>query len=176
MLSADDLGAGVLSDQIVRLTGHGAPRQLLRVVEVRDASKPDQTVRLLTSLTDAQVPAHVIGNVYRKRWQVELFFRPSTALRAVSLSNGWLKVWCNFDHLLSTDRRGITTQFYVIVIATLLMHIHLGQRVSKYTLIALHLIASGRATPEQMQPFLARRTRERELEQLRRGRAKQKQA
>ncbi len=59
---------------------------------------------------------------------------------------------------------------------TLLMHIHLGQRVSMYTLIALHLIAGGRATPEQMQPFLARRERERELEQLRRARAKNKKA
>ena len=128
-----------------------------RVVEVRHASKPTETVKLLTSLTDAGiVAAHVIGEVYQQRWQIELFFR-------------WLKVWCNFDHLLSTDRDGITMQFYVIVIATLLMYIHLGRRVSKYALIALRQIALGLATPEQMAEFLARRDRERDSERARRA-------
>jgi hypothetical protein len=152
----EDLAAGVTGDQLVRLTGRGAPAGVFRLVELRHASKPGEVVRLLTNLTDSRaVPARVVGHVYRQRWQIELFFR-------------WLKVWCNFDHLLSTSRRGITTQFYVTVIATLLTCIHLGRPVSKYTLIALHLIASGRATPEQMNQFLARRDRERDLERARR--------
>ena len=156
-LTIEDVEAGVTADHRVRLTGRGAPAGTFRIVEVRHASMPGELVRLLTNLTDAgAVPAHVVGAAYRQRWQVELFFR-------------WLKVWCNFDHLLSTSRAGITTQFYVIVIATLLMYIHLGRRVSKYTLIALRLIAAGRATPEQMEAFLARRDRERDLERARRA-------
>jgi hypothetical protein len=151
-LAPEDIAQGVIRDSIVRLTGRGAPKEDLRLVEVRHASKPDETVGLLTNLTDPQIPARVIGHVYK-----QLFFR-------------WLKLWCNFDHLLSTSREGITMQFYCIVIATLLMHIHLGKKVSKYTLIAMHLIASGRATFEQMQEYLARRDRERELEQARRAR------
>lgn len=155
-LTPEDVAAGVTGDQLVRLTGRGAPQGVLRLVELQHASKPDEAVRLLSNLTDATaVPARVVGQVYKQRWQIELFFR-------------WLKVWCNFDHLLSTSKRGITTQFYVTVIATLLTCIHLGRPVSKYTLIALHLIASGRATPEQMNEFLARRDRERDLERARR--------
>ena len=34
------------------------------------------------------------------------------------------------DHLLSTSRRGITTQLYVAVIAVLIMHVQTGHRVS----------------------------------------------
>ena len=156
-LSVEDIAQGVIRDSLVRLTGRGAPGEDLRLVEVRHASKPEETVGLLTNLTDPQIPARVIGHVYKQRWQIELFFR-------------WLKLWCNFDHLLSTSRAGITMQFYCIVIATLLMHIHLGKKVSKYTLIALHLLANGRHTFEQMQEFLARRDRERELEKARRAR------
>ncbi len=156
-LSAEDIAQGVIRDSIVRLTGRGAPKEDLRLVEIRHASKPDETVGLLTNLTDPQITARVIGHVYKQRWQVELFFR-------------WLKLWCNFDHLLSTSREGITMQFYCIMISTLLMHVHLGKKVSKYTLVAMHLIASGQATFEQMQQYLARRDRERELDQARRAR------
>jgi hypothetical protein len=155
-LTDEDVAAGIEGDQLVRLTGVGAPQGTFRLVEIKHASKPGEVVRLLTNLTDPKaVPARVVGHVYKQRWQIELFFR-------------WLKVWCNFDHLLSTSRRGITTQFYVTVIATLLTCIHLGRPVSKYTLIALHLIASGRATPEQMNEFLDRRDRERDLDRARR--------
>lgn len=155
-VTPEDAAAGVTGDQLVRLTGAGAPQGVFRMVELKHASKPEESVRLLTNLTDAQaVPARVVGHIYKQRWQIELFFR-------------WLKVWCNFDHLLSTSRRGITTQFYVTVIATLLTCIHLNRPVSKYTLVALHLIASGRATPERMNEFLDRRERERDQERARR--------
>jgi hypothetical protein len=156
-LTAADVAAGVVADQIVQLTSYKAPKTHLRRVQVRHASKPDETVNLLSSLIDPAIEAHVIGEVYRQRWQIELFFR-------------WLKLWCNFDHLLSTSRRGITTQFYVIVIATLAMHVHFDKRVNKYTLLALRQIALGLATEEQMRGFLARRDRERELEHARRAR------
>jgi len=156
-LSPEDIAQGVIRDSIVRLTGRGAPTEELRLVEVQHASKPGETVGLLTNLTDPNIPARVIGHIYKQRWQIELFFR-------------WLKLWCNFDHLLSTSREGITMQFYCIMISTLLMHIHLGKKVSKYTLVAMHMIASGQATFEQMQDYLARRDRERELDQTRRAR------
>jgi hypothetical protein len=56
---------------------------------------------------------------------------------------------------------------YVTVIATLLMRIHLGKKVSKYTLIAFRQIALGQATQEQMEEYLARRDREKDLERAR---------
>jgi hypothetical protein len=155
-LSPQDIAQGVTGDHLVRLTGRDAPEGNFRLVQVRHASKAGETVSLLTNLTDPAIAAHVIGYIYKQRWQIELFFR-------------WLKLWCNFDHLLSTSRNGITMQFYCIMIATLLMHIHLGRKVSKYTLIAMHLIANKGASFEQMQEFLARRDRERELAQIRRA-------
>ena len=154
-LSPEDIAQGVTGDHIVRLTGRDAPEGNFRLVQIRHASKSGETVSLLTNLTDPAIAAHVIGYIYKQRWQIELFFR-------------WLKLWCNFDHLLSTSRNGITMQFYCIMIATLLMHIHMGRKVSKYTLIAMHMVQKG-ATFEQMQEFLARRDRERELAQARRA-------
>jgi Transposase DDE domain len=154
VLGQEDIAAGVLGDHTIRLTGRDAPKELFRLVEVRHASKPDETVKLLTNLTDLSIPARIIGQAYKQRWQIELFFR-------------WLKVWCNFDHLLSTSRQGITTQMYVIVIATLLMRIHLGRKVSKYTLIAFRQIALGQATEQEMEQYLARRDREKDLERIR---------
>jgi hypothetical protein len=154
VLSQEDIAAGVLGDHTIRLTSRDAPKELFRLVEVRHGSKPDETVKLLTNLTDLSISAHIIGHAYKQRWQIELFFR-------------WLKVWCNFDHLLSTSRQGITTQMYVIVIATLLMRIHLGRKVSKYTLIAFRQIALGQATEQEMEQYLARRDREKDLERIR---------
>ena len=63
-------------------------------------------IRLLTDLLD--VPAWVIGLLYRYRWQVELFFR-------------WLKATAGFRHLLCERREAIAFEVYVAVIGTLLL-------------------------------------------------------
>jgi hypothetical protein len=141
-LTPEDVAAGVTGDQLVRLTGRGAPQGVLRLVELQHASKPDEAVRLLSNLTAATaVPARVVGQVYKHRWQIELFFR-------------WLKVWCNFDHLLSTSSAAPT---HSSVIAMPLTCIHLGRPVSKYTLIvAPDRLGAGNA--EQMNEFLAAAT------------------
>ena len=47
------------------------------------------------------------------------------------------------------------------------MRIHLGRKVSKYTLIALRQIALGQATEQEMEQYLARRDREKELDRIR---------
>jgi hypothetical protein len=153
-LTTEDIEQGVLSDDVVRLTGRDAPAGEFRVVGVRHASKPEEVVKLLTNLVADDISATTIGYIYSQRWQIELFFR-------------WLKLWCNFDHLLNTSREGITLQFYCIMIAQLLMHIHLGRRVSKYTLIALHRMACGQMTFAEAQDFLGRRDRENELAKAR---------
>src|ERR1700730_18856082 len=94
------------------------PARRLREVICRDVATANQ-VRLLTSLMDW--PAYVIALLYRYRWQVELFLR-------------WLKVWAGMEHLISHGKKGITLQFYVAVIACLLMHISTGRKVNKYML------------------------------------------
>jgi hypothetical protein len=90
------------------------PVQLLGRVIVWDEKNQKQVV-LVTDLLD--VPAHVIAAIYRRRWQIELFFK-------------WLKTYASFDHLISHHPNGVRFQFYVAVIATLLLHLATGATAS----------------------------------------------
>ena len=84
----------------------------------------------------------------------------------------WLKCWAGLEHLISKSPQGITFQFYVAVIATLLLHLATGRKVSKYSLFWLNAVATGQATFEQMQLGLARIEREKALERARLARKK----
>jgi hypothetical protein len=150
-LTGADKDHGVVSDRIGILTGRDAPSQLVREVVIvsPDTDKP---IRLITSLLD--VPARVIGVLYRNRWQIELFFR-------------WLKVWGNFEHLISHSRNGLTIQFYIAVIGVLLMYVRTGRRVSKYAYSLLTMVATGAASLQEIGPILEQREREKELERQR---------
>lgn len=132
------------------------PQQLMRLVSVWDPSKREW-VRLLTDLLD--VEAWVIGELYRHRWIVELFLR-------------WLKITAGFAHLLSHSPAGVQVQMYVALIGTLLIHLHTGMPVSKYSLLALGMVASGQASYRDMLPGLLRLERERILEKQRLARKK----
>jgi hypothetical protein len=165
-LDPRDVAAGVLSDSIGRLPGSSQkrgksrttapPQRPLRLVVCCDLGT-GKTLRILTSLLD--LPAHVIAELYRRRWQIELFFR-------------WLKVWANFEHLFSHSPQGITLQFYVAVIAVLLMHVASGRKVNRYSLFLLGAVAAGQATLEQILPMLDKIEREKQLEKARRARKK----
>lgn len=163
-LTDKDRACGVLCDEVGRLSGARSagnadhrsftampPTKMLRRVTIWDEKNQTQLI-LLTDLLD--VPAYVIGIIYRQRWQVELFFK-------------WLKCWASFDHLLSHDPRGITLQFYVAVIATLLTHLATGRRVSKYNLLYLGWVAQGLMSWQDMEDGLAVIEREKELERAR---------
>lgn len=134
------------------------PTCQLRRVTIWDANRQSEVV-LLTDLLD--VPAHVIGLLYRLRWQIELFFR-------------WLKVLANFRHLISQSEHGITMQFYIAVMMTLLIHLRTGTRVSKYGLLWIEWTASGRATLQAMTEAMARHEKERQNAALRRAKKQAK--
>jgi len=151
-LDASDSEANVLGDRIGKLTGsphlrarRTVPQQELREVLVFDPDHPGEPVRLITSLLD--VPAHIIAQLYRWRWQIELFFR-------------WLKVHAHFEHLISRSRNGMTLGFYVAVIAVLLIYLRTGRPMSKYAFNLLSFVASGHTTVEAILPILERRERE----------------
>ncbi|HEY2898926.1 MAG TPA: transposase, partial [Polyangia bacterium] len=77
-LSAKDVEAGVVADELVELTGRDAPTETFRLVTIVTTSRQGkpETIKLLTTLIDADaVAAHAIGGVYRLRWQIELFFK-----------------------------------------------------------------------------------------------------
>lgn len=159
-LTDQDQEHGVQLDEPGRLSGGKSParhytasppEQTLRRVTLYDEKNQCELV-LLTDLMD--VPAFVIGALYKSRWQIELFFK-------------WLKSYANIEHLVSKSPQGVTMQFYVAVIGTLLLHLATGRRVSKYAMFWLGSVASGQATWEEMEEGLARTERERELARAR---------
>lgn len=159
-LSVRDAEAGVISDELVRLTGRDAPAGIFRRVTISttDRSGKPQTIRLVSNLIDSsKIAAAVIGAIYRQRWQIELFFK-------------WLKTFARMDHLLSSSRVGITFQLYVAIIAVLMMSVQSGKRVSIYALAALSRVARGECSIEQAMKVIAVREREREMDRARQAR------
>jgi hypothetical protein len=150
-LTPRDQSEGVVSDRTGILSGRGAPDRRMRELVLCDP-QTHKSIRVLTSLLD--VPAYVVGILYRHRWQIELFFR-------------WLKVWSNFEPLISHSRNGLTLQFYVAVIGVLLMYLATGHRISKYAVSLLTFVISGQATLKDILPVLEKRERERQLERAR---------
>ena len=150
-LTDRDQTDGVVSDRVGILPGRSAPDRTMRELVLCDP-QTHQSIRVLTSLLN--VPAHLIGILYRHRWQIELFFR-------------WLKVWGNFEHLNTHNRNGLTIQFYVAVIGVLLLYQATGRRVSKYAFSLMGFVAAGQATLDDILPILEKRERERELERAR---------
>lgn len=157
-LTEQDTRHRVLSDEIGVLPGPRSPgnadarsctdrppSRTLRRVTIWDP-KNNCPVILLTDLLE--VPAYIVGVLYRLRWQIELFFR-------------WLKVLAGFEHLVSQSPRGITLQFYVAVLMTLLIHLQTGMRVSKYSLLWVSWLASDRASSDMMAQAMARHEKER---------------
>jgi hypothetical protein len=166
-LTPKDDARDVLSDEVGMLPGPTSksnvgrdsrtgppPQHTYRRIVARDRKNQTDLI-LLTDLLDA--PAWVIAELYRLRWQIELFLR-------------WLKVFANFDHLISQSPRGMTMQFYVAVLLTLLLHLKTGLPVSKHTLHIVAMSAGGQLDDETLAMLLARRERERTLERLRRQR------
>ena len=155
-LTEQDKAAGILSDRTGRVPGSaGCPGfgdRLFRETVVWDA-KNKKRVRLLTTLLD--VPARTVGQLYRHRWMIELFFR-------------WLKCVAKLEHLVSHNANGIAIQLYVAVIAVLLTYLRTGQRPGVYEFHCLSWVARGVMTVADMQRVLARRQRERDLAKARR--------
>jgi len=129
------------------------PKQRLREVIVR--RKDGEPLRLLTSLTDPTLTAAMIGELYRYRWQIELFFR-------------WLKSCAQLRHAISHSQNGLSAALYTAMIATLLTAIATGRRPNKYALAAMQFVAAGLTEMDQMQPALERFEREREQARKRR--------
>jgi hypothetical protein len=153
-LTDKDRAAGVISDRVGRFISSKNSRHHILNVPIREVIVQYEqdgelkTVRLITNLLD--VPAAVIAQLYRYRWQVELFFR-------------WLKSYGKFGHLISHSRSGVLTHFYVTIIGVLLMYLHTGFRPSKYLFVLMSQVASGAASLEEVLPILRERERQSEL-------------
>jgi hypothetical protein len=131
MLTAQDRAAGVVSDRMEQL---GAKHQglVIRVVEIHAAG---QVFVLGTSRQD--LPAELIGLIYRYRWQIELFFK-------------WFKMILGSRHWLAESPRGVAIQLYSAMIATLLLTMVTGRRPTIRQLETLHLYFVGFASEAEL--------------------------
>ena len=172
-LTPEDREAGVIADQIVETNGCKNPRpKRLRLVTIQpesDSSRneeacdpsPPSPLRLLTNIEEEAVDAWMIGHLYRRRWDIELFFR-------------WLKRCATCDHLLSESHNGMMMQMYVALIGTLLLSMHTGRKPDKYTFNLMAMVAAGQGSLQDALEILKRRHAERDRARERRERKRQK--
>lgn len=144
--TAADRLAGVQHDWVVAPTDrrHGFTHPF-RLVEICTPGEPEP-VRLLTNRLD--LPAELIGLLYRHRWQIELFFR-------------WLKCVVKLKHFVSESPEGMAIQLYVALIGTLLIALETGTRPSKYDFVQMSLAAGGLVTLDEARAVAAKRRAER---------------
>ena len=140
-LGEEDREAGVVSDRIVRL---GAAKRWylepVRVIRI-EKSELDEPVIIVTNQLDPKdMGARLVGDIYRSRWEIELFFR-------------WLK--CVFGrprqwHWFAESPEGVGIQFYTALIASLLLAKRLGKLPTKRMAEALRWHQAGMVSGEEL--------------------------
>ncbi len=105
-----DKQAGVRSDQLIRLTGvkttNAYPERLRRITFV-DLSRGKRFIFLTNNLV---LPAVTIAEIYRQRWQIELFFK-------------WVKQHLKIKSFYGNSANAVKTQIWIAISAYLLIAI-----------------------------------------------------
>ena len=123
--AATDRATGVIADQTIALDGHYTAKDYpihLRRVRFRDP-KTGKTLIFLTNQTT--LPALTICDLYKSRWQVELFFK-------------WIKQHLRIKKFYGTSENAVKTQIWIAVSVYVLVAIvrkRLKLETSLYTLM-----------------------------------------
>ena len=96
----------------------------------------DGSLRIATNRLD--LPAELIGEIYRLRWMIETFFR-------------MFKQLLGCRHLLSTKPYGVEIQVYCGIIACLLIMLYTGRKPTKRTFEMVCFYLSGWASADEME-------------------------
>ena len=128
-LTDADRAAGVLCDQNVRMGSAYTDGDLTAPVRRVVIRPKDRQGRDCVVLTNTDLPADMVGLLYRYRWQVELFFK-------------WFK--CILEqrrHWFSQSQSGLTVQVYVALLASMLLTLWTGCKpnASLFRMFQLHL-------------------------------------
>ena len=132
-----DKTMGLRCDQTVRLTGvksSGHYPQYLRYVVFYD----EKTAKRLGFFTNNfELPALVIAQLYKCRWQVELFFK-------------WIKQHLRIKAFFGTNENAVKTQIWIAISVYVLVAIvkkRLGAEVSLYTILQILSLALFEKAP-----------------------------
>jgi hypothetical protein len=154
-LSEADRAAGLQRQAWARL-GSRAHYRSVRVRVLWISLAEGGTLRLVTNVPPEQLTAAEVGLLYRRRWQIECFFR-------------WVKCLLGCGHWLAESQAGVTIQLYLALIAAVLFQLHTGRRPNKRMLELFQLHQLGWAS---MDDLLAGLAREQAREQRRKNKTK----
>jgi len=137
-----DRAVGVVRQARVQLGRRACDRiQDVRVVWVQ--SPTAGLLRLATNLSVAAAPAELVSLMYRRRWQIEGFFK-------------WLKCLLGCRHWLAESQRGVTIQLYLALIAAVLLQLMTARRPTRRMLELIRLYQMGWATLTELTDGLNR--------------------
>ena len=131
-ITEEDQKAGVVWDKKVLLGNKENPKGPFRLILIKTW---DREIRILTNKWD--VPAELIGMIYRYRWEIETLFK-------------WIKCNLQCRHLLAESRQGVTIQVYIAIIASLLLFLTLGHRPKKREMELIHMYSIGWASIDEL--------------------------
>lgn len=137
-LSEADRAHGVISDQIVVLGNDGHFSAPLRLVVIETEGR---RIVLVTNRRD--LPAELIGHIYRQRWLIEHFFK-------------WLKCVLKHRHWLLESPRGAQAQIYTMLVIALMLALANQGRPNKRLLEAIQLNLCGLCSDEELRALLER--------------------
>jgi len=132
-----DKATGVLCDQIVTLQGFYAKKSYpdkLRRIKYYDADKKKRLVFLTNNFL---LPALTIAEIYRCRWQVELFFK-------------WIKQHLRIKAFYGTSENAVKTQIWIAISVYVLVAIikkRLNLNLSLYTILQILSVSLFEKTP-----------------------------
>jgi hypothetical protein len=122
-----DKSAGIMAYQSIALdgfyTGQDYPEHLRRI----RFCDPDTNKRLVFLTNNFALPAKTIAALYKKRWQVELFFK-------------WIKQHLKIKHFYGTSENAVKTQIWIAVSVYVLVAIikkELALEISLYTFLQI---------------------------------------
>jgi transposase len=132
-----DRSTGLRSDQTIRLSGPKSSRRYpapLRRIHYFDAEKD---LRLIFLTNNFQLAALTIADLYRARWQVELFFR-------------WIKQHLHIRAFYGTSENAVKTQVWIAMTVYVLVAIlkkQLQLNLSLYKILQILSVTLFEKTP-----------------------------
>lgn len=131
-----DRASGVICDQLVELTvfySHQGYPERLRRIRYRDS----EGRRLVFLTNHLSLPSQTVCELYRQRWQVELFFK-------------WIKQHLRIKRFFGTSQNAVKTQVWIAVCAYVLVAIarkSLGLTTSLYSMLQILSVTPFEKTP-----------------------------